>query len=1217
MVKIKSPCLDSEQLNRVINGDLPKDEFDSAISHLDECDKCRLAAENLDLVLDSPAIDAPSEDSQLESLRNETACQVALGRLTRRRLATSQSSPPIDNLGTYRLLELVGSGGMGAVFKAEHQRLRRQCAIKLLPPDRVAQQGWLDRFNREMTAVASLEHPGIVRATDAGHDSGWHYLVMEYLDGLDVGQVATRMGQLAVADACEIVRQAAKALAHIHDCGLVHRDIKPSNLMLTRDGQVKVLDLGLVLDGDDPLVSDERLTTVGHVMGTMPYMAPEQLTDSRDVNPKSDLYSLGATLFRLIAGRPPHRSGKGLAAQVLEITGQDAPALDTVREDVDREVVNLVAEILARDPKKRPLTAEQIAERLEAPSKGHQLQRLVREAIRKETDSQPPRSGLFPNPSGKSGGSPPRSRYRWLIGLAMAGCLVLAGFVIKFQTDRGLLVVHSGLDGLTVAIKQDDKLVDELEIKTGDNKISLYKGEYRIEIQGGGEAIQLSDEVVTIGRSGVHEVNVENLASSDPASTAVDEPTVAQRLSSGSDVAAKSQEVDTSMSGIGMGMDAMSGMGMGMDMHSLLFDGKRLSEWNKTIASTDDWEELGQAMTTAIKVVDRFGSGDWLDKTIDAIILRSRDLGGLHRRSPPVISSSKSVQDKNASLYFMWYYDQVFAEPSISQWNERNAEELLVGNSQSRSAIVVSLHRYYEKRSRSSMGGYGGGYGGMMSGMGGGDEEATSQRQKKFLSLRLLRGLIGLSKDEAWEGFESAEQSAASRYARESAIYIAKEQSIGFESLPELVSIVEAVPEQQRSKLEADLIKRNRPNKPTSMGDTEMYGGGRGYSAMEMGYGDMMEEGVGSGDDMGMMMGGSGEAGYGGSIAEMGGGSGEESPILYRGKPLKTWRGILRVELDVDSLLEAIEAVAVIARNVDEKTRVEIGRDILFAARIYGGTEANGTGDPSGKFMQVFPRVMAEFFPANGFQLLEEEFESGNQKSINAMLWPLADYLRDHDPETILAATDPKQLRSIRDKIEAMDLEPTEPYEFWYIVEAFAQLTWLLDESVEGHPKFQELVVDVVEASVNQRDYKRQAFTDKIQWPPSLIVVGLEIAKLDPNRFSDAALSTLIIRGVSPAESRTGFDDHDRVELAYQVDSKLAAESFLQYPSSWILLFLKNVSDRRVGRMFELFAQHCELSADLDKKFDQLTRQMGNDVDLIKKTKATIEERRSSTPSLP
>lgn len=347
----KSPCLPAERWQCFLDGELDNSEFETASDHLDGCSECQAAIQR---IAERPGWITVDGDP----LQNESACQIAVGRL----IATSP--PPMSQLGPYRILGTLGHGGMATVCLAQHDRLKRRCAIKLLPPARVEQPGWLERFDREMTAVASLTHAGIVRADDAGCDAGWHYLVMEYLDGLDVGRVAQRIGAIPIADACEIARQTALALVHVHDSGLVHRDIKPSNLMLIEGGTVKLLDLGLVLAGDDPVVIDDRLTTAGHIMGTLPAMSPEQLLDSRHVTGSADVYSLGAALYRLIAGVWPFAVDGGIAARVLAITGGTLTPLAQVHDEVDKPLSDLVTNMLDRDPEKRP-TASRFAERIE------------------------------------------------------------------------------------------------------------------------------------------------------------------------------------------------------------------------------------------------------------------------------------------------------------------------------------------------------------------------------------------------------------------------------------------------------------------------------------------------------------------------------------------------------------------------------------------------------------------------------------------------------------------------------------------------------------------------------------------------------------------------------------------------------------------------------------------------------------------------------------
>ena len=152
-------------------------------------------------------------------------------------------APSLGILGEYELLEKLGEGGMGAVFKARHQKLKRLVAIKLLPEDQLEDDLAVARFQREMRTAATLDHPNIVQTDDAGEVGGKHFLVMEYVDGLDFGNLSRRLGPLSVTDSCELIRQAAVGLQQFPERDLVHRDIKPSNLMLTADGTVKILDL--------------------------------------------------------------------------------------------------------------------------------------------------------------------------------------------------------------------------------------------------------------------------------------------------------------------------------------------------------------------------------------------------------------------------------------------------------------------------------------------------------------------------------------------------------------------------------------------------------------------------------------------------------------------------------------------------------------------------------------------------------------------------------------------------------------------------------------------------------------------------------------------------------------------------------------------------------------------------------------------------------------
>ncbi len=231
------------------------------------------------------------------------------------------------------MLERIGRGGMGAVYRGWHPVMKKAVAVKILPRNRLADPQAVARLRREVEAVAQLDHPNIVRATDAGEHDGVPFLVMELVDGVDLGVLVRRHGPVPVADACELVRQAALGLQHAHERGMVHRDVKPQNLMLTRKGELKVLDLGLaLLRADGPA---NGLTPSGYLLGTPDYMAPEHWEACHAVDTRADVYSLGCTLYALLTGAPPF-GGPGYDSHLRKMAGHardPVPPVATVRPD--------------------------------------------------------------------------------------------------------------------------------------------------------------------------------------------------------------------------------------------------------------------------------------------------------------------------------------------------------------------------------------------------------------------------------------------------------------------------------------------------------------------------------------------------------------------------------------------------------------------------------------------------------------------------------------------------------------------------------------------------------------------------------------------------------------------------------------------------------------------------------------------------------------------
>ncbi len=268
-------------------------------------------------------------------------------------------------LGPYRLLAKLGEGGMGAVYKAQHEHLDKTVAVKVLPARLTVEPELVARFKREMKAVGKLDHPHIVRAMDAGEIGGVHFLVMEYLEGTDLHRLVKERGPMSVVNACKAVRQAALALAAAHQAGLVHRDIKPANLLLARNGQIKLLDLGLARLGE-PTPNATELTQQGQACGTPDFMAPEQWHDARDADARSDLYSLGCTLFHLLTGRPPF-AGETHPSVANKMKGHlldPIPDLRALRPEIPDGLREIAQKLLAKSPAERYQTAAEVAEAL-------------------------------------------------------------------------------------------------------------------------------------------------------------------------------------------------------------------------------------------------------------------------------------------------------------------------------------------------------------------------------------------------------------------------------------------------------------------------------------------------------------------------------------------------------------------------------------------------------------------------------------------------------------------------------------------------------------------------------------------------------------------------------------------------------------------------------------------------------------------------------------
>ena len=260
-------------------------------------------------------------------------------------------------LGQYKILDAIGQGGMGRVFKAEHVMMGREVAIKVLPREKSTPETEA-AFRREIRMLGRLDHDNLVRALDAGHDGKVYYLVTELIDGLDLRKQVRRYGVLDDVAAASVISQAARGLAYAHDKGLVHRDVKPGNLLVTTDGRVKVLDLGLAGS-----VMEEESTRLGRVVGTMDYMAPEQIRAPDKAGPPADIYGLGCTLYYTLVCEVPFPGGTR-EEKARRHLSEPPPPVRRFAPHASAGLCAVVEAMMRKDPAERLASAAAVIDRL-------------------------------------------------------------------------------------------------------------------------------------------------------------------------------------------------------------------------------------------------------------------------------------------------------------------------------------------------------------------------------------------------------------------------------------------------------------------------------------------------------------------------------------------------------------------------------------------------------------------------------------------------------------------------------------------------------------------------------------------------------------------------------------------------------------------------------------------------------------------------------------
>lgn len=509
--------------------------------HLEECEACcqtlsRLSSDTLVAILRRPLPAAPETHATLPGEFGTAISRADTPTLAPHADATRvpEQSPHVAGLpaelanhAKYEIRATLGQGGMGSVYLAQHRMMNRLVALKVINQQLVRSDSAVKRFHREVRAAAQLSHPNIVAAHDAEQAGNVHFLVMEYVDGVDLSEVLAARGPLPVAEASDYARQAALGLAHAHELGMVHRDIKPQNLMVCKarrspaspsdvgsnDAQrraaptglvLKILDFGLANfaaevmepsaneagEAGPTFGSASHLTMSGAMMGTPDYISPEQSKDAHTADIRSDIYSLGCTLYSLLSGKPPFAEGS-VVEKILAHAEREPRKLSELRYDLPDGLEVVIGRMMAKNPAERYATPSDVAAAL-APyatstaASGLGLAQHAKNEIPATTKALPRRSKAS-------------------LGIAAAVCLaffaVLAG-VIVVVTDRGRLEIRSQVEDVQVQVMQGATEVAVIDLKSGSQVRWLPTGNYELALKGNANAVKFDRNGFEMSRLG-------------------------------------------------------------------------------------------------------------------------------------------------------------------------------------------------------------------------------------------------------------------------------------------------------------------------------------------------------------------------------------------------------------------------------------------------------------------------------------------------------------------------------------------------------------------------------------------------------------------------------------------------------------------------------------------------------------------------------------------
>ncbi len=500
-------CPRPTELSAYALGTLDESLADQLADHVGSCAACEQTLHNLDGTVDvvlsqlrQPAVASPFAGdatyqqrlAAVEALSSEPS-----HARSQPEVIANHAVDVFPQLRDYQIIAKLGQGGMGAVYKALHTRLDKIVAIKVLSASLWSNPGAIARFSREMKAIGRLEHPNVIRAHDAGEFEGQHFLVMEFVDGVDLSDLTRSQGKLPIPEACELIRQAALGLEYAHQKGLVHRDIKPSNLMLSTEGQVKILDLGLALLNQAD-VPQRELTSTGQIMGTIDYMAPEQGGDTHHVDIRADIYSLGATLYKLLTGEAPfaNPAHTTMMQKLTALATQQPVPLRDRRPEVPAALAEIVDRMLARLPDHRYVTPSAVAQALQPFCTGADLNRLNPIALitsfaaghRQQAVADSPTlltatattesyvaEALATSGTTSPGGVAQRPPARYWLTWGAAVAVLLAGFILYWKTPQGATVrveisdpqTQARFDGEGLLVTSSEKDQSPIQVKLG------------------------------------------------------------------------------------------------------------------------------------------------------------------------------------------------------------------------------------------------------------------------------------------------------------------------------------------------------------------------------------------------------------------------------------------------------------------------------------------------------------------------------------------------------------------------------------------------------------------------------------------------------------------------------------------------------------------------------------------------------------------------------